>query len=242
MLQSYAKSQLLCFAHRGGRGHGTENTLPTIELGLSQEVYGIEIDVWNIAGSLLVTHDRRLGRVIKGEGPLLALTSKDILSLENYDGSKVPTLLDVLHLVGNKAVLNIEIKGPDCVALVAKQLKEFCSSSGISTENYVISSFDHQQLYWLKENEPQFKRGVLVCNIPLDYAKCCDALGAYSFHPSIDFMNQQLINDARQRHTEVFVYTVNDTDDFNALSTMGIAGVFSDYPDRVTLFNRSIQE
>ena len=242
MSQFHIQSQLLCFAHRGGRGHGTENTLSTIELGLSQGAYGIEIDVWNVAGSLLVTHDRRLGRVIKGEGHLLSLTAKDILSLENYDGSKVPTLLDVLHLVGNKAVLNIEVKGPNCIALVAKQLKDFCHSSGIRVENYVISSFDHQQLYWLKENEPQFRRGVLVCNIPLDYAKCCDALGAYSFHPSIDFMNQSLIDDAIQRHAKVFVYTVNDIDDFQTLSTMGIAGVFSDYPDRVALFNQSFPE
>ncbi len=173
---------------------------------------------------------------------MLSLTSSDIVALENYDGSKVPTLLDVLHLVGNKAVLNIEIKGPNCIELVIKQLKEFCAATGIDYKNYVISSFDHQQLYWAKENSPEFQRGVLVCNIPLDYAKCCDALGAYSFHPSIDFFNQKLIDDANKRHAKVFLYTVNDLEDFKMLSLMNVDGIFSDYPDRVALFNQSLQE
>ncbi|MGH1471732.1 MAG: glycerophosphodiester phosphodiesterase [Cellvibrionaceae bacterium] len=240
--KSNNQQPLLCFAHRGGRGHGTENTLATIEIGLSQKAYGIEIDVWNVDGILLVTHDRRLGRVVQGEGQLLSLKSDDIASLKNYDDSKVPTLIEVLYLVGNKAALNIEIKGPNCAELIAKQLQIFCNTTGISDQNYVISSFDHQQLYWLKENVPQLRRGVLTCNIPTDNAKCCDILGAYSFHPSIDFFNQVLIDDAKKRHAKVFIYTVNDKDDFEILSSMGVDGVFSDYPDRVALFNQSLQE
>lgn len=236
------QTPLLCFAHRGGKGHGLENTLATIRQGLSFNPYGIEIDVWNINGNLLVTHDRKLGRVIQGEGSLLDLEARDLPTLQHHDGSPIATLYDVLALVGDKAKLNIEIKGPDCVALVVEEVMTFIEKTGIDVSNYIMSSFDHQQLYWLKENAPQFYRGVLISHIPLDYAACCESLGAYSFHPCIDFYSKALIDDAKKRKVKTFIYTVNDRDDLEAVSAYGVDGVFSDFPDRVIAFNQSLPE
>lgn len=231
------KAGLKAIAHRGGRAHGVENTLATIENALKMGVDGIEIDVWQLAGQLLVTHDRQLGRVIQGEGRLLDVPAEQIPELRNYDDSRVPSLQDVLDCVGDKALLNIEIKGPDSAPLVAQQVIEHSRKQQIPLENYVVSSFDHRQLYWLKENVPAIRRGVLVGHIPVDYAACCDALDAWSFHPSIDFINEELVQDARQRGLEVWVYTVNDPADFKDLQAMGVTGVFADFPERVLQFN-----
>lgn len=229
---------LLCIAHRGGRAHGTENTLATIEKSLNLGVDGIEIDVWQVHGQLLVTHDRQLGRVIRGEGRLLDVSKDAISQLRNYDDSPVPSLQNVLDCVGDRAVLNIELKGPACAAQVAQQLLDHSRKQHIDLERYVISSFDHQQLYWLKENAAAIRRGVLVGTIPLDYAACCEALGAWSFNPSIDFLSAPLVEDARNRGLEVWVYTVNDPVDFRELREMGVTGVFADFPERVLEFNR----
>lgn len=230
-------SVLKAIAHRGGRAHGVENTIATIEKALAMGVHGIEIDVWQLAGQLLVTHDRQLGRVIRGEGRLLDVPAKDIPTLRNYDDSPVPSLQDVLECVADKALLNIEIKGPGCAPLVAQQVRDYCLTNKVAIENYVISSFDHRQLYWLKENAPEIPRGVLVGHIPVDYAACCDQLKAWSFHPSIDFISAELVQDARQRGLEVWVYTVNDPADFRDLHAMGVTGVFADFPERVLQFN-----
>lgn len=232
---------LLCFAHRGGRGHGTENALETIKKSLTLGVDAIEIDVWLLGENLVVTHDRRLGRVIRGEGRLQDVDVTKLSELRHYDDSCVPSLLEVLEIVGSKALLNIEIKGPNTVSAVVEVTRKFAKNSGVDLDNYIISSFDHQQLFWLKENAPEFRRGVLVCNIPLDYAACCETIGAYSFHPSIEFIDQALVDDANKRGLAVVVYTVNDTDDFAMLSEMGVAGVFTDYPERVIAFNESLK-
>lgn len=232
---------LLCFAHRGGRGHGTENALETIKKSLALGVDAIEIDVWLLGDNLVVTHDRRLGRVIRGEGRLQDVDVTKLSELRHYDDSCVPSLLEVLEVVGSKALLNIEIKGPNTVSAVVEVTREFAKTSGVNLDNYIISSFDHQQLFWLKENAPEFRRGVLVCNIPLDYAACCEAIGAYSFHPNLEFIDQALVDDANKRGLEIVVYTVNDRDDFEMLSEMGVAGVFSDYPERVIAFNESLK-
>lgn len=233
-------SGLKAIAHRGGRAHGVENTLATIEKALALGVHGIEIDVWQLAGQLLVTHDRQLGRVIRGEGRLLDVPPEQIPELRNYDDSKVPSLQEVLDCVSDKALLNIEIKGPDSAPLVARQVLEHCKRHKLPLENYVVSSFDHQQLYWLKQNAPNIRRGVLVGHIPLDYAACCEALDAWSFHPSVDFISEELVQDARQRGLEVWVYTVNDPADFRDLHAMGVTGVFADFPERVLEFNEEL--
>lgn len=229
---------LRCIAHRGGRAHGVENTLATIEKSLAMGVDGIEIDVWQLHGKLLVTHDRQLGRVIRGSGRLMDLPAEAIPQLRNYDDSPVPSLRDVLECVGDRAILNIEIKGPNSAGLIAQQVQTFSHDRKIDLDNYLISSFDHQQLHWLKENAPTLKRGVLLGTIPLDYAACAEALGAWSIHPSIDFVNTALVDDARRRGLEVWVYTVNDAHDFRDLAAMGVTGVFADYPERLLQFNR----
>jgi glycerophosphoryl diester phosphodiesterase len=238
---SAKQNPLRGIAHRGGRAHGTENTLATIEKSLALGVDGIEIDVWQLHGQLLVTHDRQLGRVIRGEGRLLDVPRESIPTLRNYDDSPVPSLQNVLDCIGDRAMLNIELKGPACAPLVARQVLNHSRKQKIDLQQYVISSFDHHQLYWLKEHAPAIRRGVLVGTIPLDYAACCDTLGAWSFHPSIDFVNPALIEDARHRGLEVWVYTVNDPADFRNLSAMGATGVFADFPERVIAFNREQQ-
>lgn len=235
---SGTRDPLLCIAHRGGRGHGTENTLATIEKSLDLGVDGIEIDVWQVGEQLLVTHDRQLGRVIRGRGRLLDVPVDAIPDLRNYDDSPVPSLQDVLDCVGDRAMLNIELKGPACAPLVAQQVLDHSQDCQIPLENYVVSSFDHHQLFWLRENAPDIRRGVLVGTIPLDYAACCEKLDAWSFHPSIDFIGRELVQDARNRGLEVWVYTTNEPEDFRDLSDMGATGVFADFPDRVLTFNR----
>lgn len=231
------REPLLCIAHRGGRGHGTENTLATIEKSLELGVDGIEIDVWQLGERLVVTHDRQLGRVIRGQGRLLDVPPEAVPDLRNYDDSPVPSLQDVLDCVADRAILNIELKGPGCAALVAEQVLDHSRDCQIPLENYLISSFDHQQLLWLRDNAPDIRRGVLVGSIPLDYAACCERLDAWSFHPSIDFVSRELVQDARRRGLEVWVYTTNEPADFRDLSDMGATGVFADFPERVIQFN-----
>lgn len=233
-------SSLLCIAHRGGRSLGVENSLKTIATALDMSVDAIEIDVWKVAGELWVTHDRYLGRVLQGYGRITEVEANQIALLKDYDQQPIATLKQVMELIGDRARLNIEIKGPDCAPLVAQQVLAHCQKNKIALENYIISSFDHQQLYWLKQHHPQLLRGVLICTIPLDYAQCCVELGAYSFHPNVDFINQQLVDDALKRKLKVWVYTVNEMQDFIELAAMGVEGVFTDFPDRLIAYNQAL--
>jgi glycerophosphoryl diester phosphodiesterase len=238
MNTSALQRPLYCIAHRGGIGNYTENTLASIRECLQLNVDAIEIDTWQIGGELLITHDRRLGRTLPGQGRLLDQHPDYIRNLEMACGSKIASLLDVISLVRDKVTLNIELKGPDCSKPVAECLQAFVQEHQLTYESFVVSSFDQRQLYEFKQYLPEVRIGVLVEGVPLHYAKICDELKAYSIHPNINFVNQALIDDAHNRKLQVWVYTANEIDDLCHLAALGVDGVFTDYPAQLLEMNR----
>ena len=227
--------RLFCIAHRGGPG--PENSLEAINASLALGVDAIEIDLWYAGGELLVTHDRRLDRQISGQGTLLDLPRDHLRALRLKNGEAIPTLEDVLRTVGERVLLNIEIKGPHCAAPLTEALLAHCHDNGGRLEQYLVSSFDHQQLHDMMQRLPQLKRGVLVAGIPLDYAGCCEALNAYAFNCSIDFLSPALVADTHRRGLKSWVYTANHPDEWRQLCALGVDGVFTDCPKQLLEFN-----
>ena len=208
-----------------------ENSLAAIERVLAAGVEAVEIDIYQVEGELLVTHDRRLGRVVSGEGIITHLPLAYLRQQKLENGEPLPTLRDVLALVQDRALLNIEIKGANCVPGLKQQLEAFISDYQLSFEHYIISSFDHQQLYQCLQTMPQVKRAVLIEGIPLDYAQCCVPLKAYALNTHLSFITPELLHDARQRGLKNWVYTVNHAEDWLWLAGLGVDGVFTDKPD-----------
>jgi glycerophosphoryl diester phosphodiesterase len=234
-------SILKCIAHRGGPlikdKPLPENSLAAIARALDLGVYAIEIDIYQVEGELFVTHDRRLGKLVSGQGIITQLPLAYLREQHLENGEPLPTLQQVLALVSDRTLLNIEIKGPDCVPALTKMLAEFCCDHQQSYEQYFVSSFDHQQLKQCLQAIPQVRRGVLIEGIPLDYAQCCDALQAYSFNTHLSFISPELLDDARKRGLQNWVYTVNREDEWVWLQGLGVDAVFTDRPDALLAFN-----
>lgn len=235
-------SKLDCIAHRGGplMNNQTlpENSLAAISRALDAGVDAVEIDIYQIEGELLVTHDRRLGRVVSGQGIITDLPLAYLREQTLENGEPLPTLRDVLALVKDRALLNIEIKGANCVPALKQQLDAFVQDHQLGFEHYIVSSFDHQQLYQSLQLIPQVKRAALIEGIPLDYAQCCEPLQAYAFNTHLSFITPELLDDARKRGLKNWVYTVNSEDDWRWLQGLGVDGVFTDKPDLLQAFNR----
>lgn len=237
-------SALKCIAHRGGplinQQLLPENSLAAIARALDLGVYAIEIDIYQVEGELLVTHDRRLGKLVSGQGIITDVSLAYLRQQRLDNGEPLPTLQQVMDLVGDRALLNIEIKGAGCVPPLQALLDSSCRGGLRSYEQYLISSFDHQQLYQCLQQLPQVKRGVLIEGIPLDYAKCCDALQAYSFNTHLSFLSAEMLEDARKRGLENWVYTANHEQDWAWLHSLGVDAVFTDKPDQLLAFNRAL--
>jgi glycerophosphoryl diester phosphodiesterase len=233
---------LKCIAHRGGPLSTPtplpENSIAAITRALSLGVDAIEIDIFQVGGELLVTHDRRLGRTVSGEGVITDLSLDYIRQQQLANGEPVPTLQQILALIGNQVLLNIEIKGANTLPRLVQVLRDYVNSTQGSYEQYLISSFDHQQLFQAMQQLPEVKRGVLIEGIPLDYAACCEPLKAYAFNTHLSFITPELLADARKRGLQNWVYTVNHEDDWLRMRELGVDAVFTDRPDALIAFNQ----
>ena len=102
-------------AHRGlwAADGAPENSLAAFQTACHAG-YGIELDVHLSAdGEAMVFHDYSLKRMTGAEGHLRDHTAADLgqLRLKGTDET-IPTLLDVLAIVGHRAMVHVELKTP----------------------------------------------------------------------------------------------------------------------------------
>ncbi|WP_434939949.1 glycerophosphodiester phosphodiesterase [Shewanella sp. HL-SH8] len=222
---------MLIFAHRGASGYHPENTLIAMQAALDLGVEAIELDVHNVEGQLVVFHDRRLEGKSNGHGLIRQSTLNQLAKL-NVKHQPIPTLWQVLELIQGRCIVNIELKGDNTVPPLLALYPQAISLLGFKPEQLLMSSFNHPYLAQIKQALPTAYVAPLLGGIPLDLAKIVTDLQAYSAHIDLSFISQALIDDAHQRGAKVYVYTVDNPDDIRALKTIGVDGVFSNYPDK----------
>ncbi|MCL1089036.1 glycerophosphodiester phosphodiesterase [Shewanella profunda] len=222
---------MLIFAHRGASGYQVENTLASMEKALELGAKAVELDVHNVEGELVVFHDRRLDNKSSGTG-VIHMVTKDYLAGVNVKGEPIPTLWQILELIAGRCIVNIELKGINTVQLLLDLYPKILNELGFTSEQLLISSFNHPYLSDIKTALPQALVAPLLASIPLDGAAVVSQLNAYSLHLDVSFISQALVDDAHQRGAKVYVYTVDHSDDIHALRQMGVDGIFSNYPDR----------
>lgn len=226
------KPKIFCVGHRGAKGLAPENTLLAIQKALDLGVDGIEIDVHLVQGKIVVIHDDRLDRTTNGKGLLAAQSFEYLRSLDAGQGQHIPILEEVIELIDQKCWLNIEFKCRGLTVPTIEIIKKFLRR-GWSQESFLISSFDHRELQSLKQLSPALRIGALVYGVPLENAKFASDLGAYSLHASSKFLDSEFVADAHKRGLKVYVYTVNERDQFEIVKSLNVDAVFSDYPDQI---------
>ena len=221
------------FAHRGVSGHYPENTLLAIQAAIDCGSYGIEIDVFAVAGELIVIHDHHLTRTTNGTGSIYHYSVEQLMQLDAGRGERIPTLWQVLQLLQNTTLwLNIELKGENTVAPLLALLDKARQELQFDSQRLLISSFNHHLLAALKLARPELKLGALTASLPLDYAAFAKQLHAHSVNCDVSFINQAFVDDAKARGLKVYVYTVDQADDISRLQQYGVDGIFSNYPAR----------
>jgi glycerophosphoryl diester phosphodiesterase len=229
---------MLIFAHRGASGTEPENTLRAIKAALAMDIDGIEIDIYEADKKLFVIHDRWLHRTITGIGKIDQHNTEYLQSLDAGLGERIPTLDEVLLLVAGKCIINIELKGINNISLLFSYIDNAINNSVLTIDNILLSSFNHPLLYNIHQQRPEFTIGAITACIPLEYAKFAKRLNANSVHIDINFINQIFVEDAHKRGLKVFVYTVDEYDDIQAMQMLGVDGIFSNFPSKIKPYIR----
>lgn len=218
------------FAHRGASGNYPENTASAITAALQAQVDGIELDVQSCADDFVIIHDSWLDRTTNGNGRVVETAFSEISKLDAGDGQQVLNLQQVLELVGTQTQINLELKHTFGLDKLVQVLEQNVKGGIIEREQLLISSFDHHQLKWLKQNLPWVKIGALTASIPLNYAYFAENLHAYSVHLDKNFINHEFVADAKQRGLKVMAYTVDKQQEIEEMQNLGVDGIFSNYP------------
>ncbi|MDR3585872.1 MAG: glycerophosphodiester phosphodiesterase [Desulfosporosinus sp.] len=225
--------------HRGAAGSAPENTLISFAKGLEYGVDGFEFDVQlSKDGEVVVCHDERVNRTSNGMGWIKDLTLRELKNLDFGSWfaklpifQEIPTLRELLDMFeGINLELNVEIKsglvqypgiGEKVVSLLAKYNR---------LDNSIISSFDHQLLYDLKQHYPLVITGILYDCAPITPWLYAKFLKAQYLHPSWYFVTPELVTASADFGIGINTWTVNSFFAAKKVKMAQVSRIITDYP------------
>lgn len=149
------------FAHRGLHGGDVpENSRAAFRAAMAAGE-GIECDVQlSRDGRLFVFHDATLDRLTGEQGPLAARAARELERIALANGETLPTLAEMLALVGGAVPLLVEVKAPD------RHVTALCRVVRSALEGYggpvAVMSFNPEVSHWFARHAPGVVRGLVV--------------------------------------------------------------------------------
>jgi glycerophosphoryl diester phosphodiesterase len=218
----------LIYAHRGISAMHPENTLRAFRRALAIGVDGIELDVHPTADGIpVVIHDRDVGRTTNGGGYVDQTPLVQLKTFDAGDGERVPTLAEVLALVGDAAHLDIEIKGSDVERAVLDVLAQH------PTVRWAISSFSWDTLRTVRRLDPVAELWPLAERAGDDLTAIADELAAPAVSLFTGAYTAQNALTLRSAGLRVMVWTVNDPQEAQGVKDLGAFALCSDDPQRL---------
>ncbi len=228
------KEEPLVIGHRGAMGHETENTLPSIQKAMDLGVDMIEIDVFKIkSGEIVVFHDDKLDRLTNAPGNIEDYYIVDLMQVIVDGGHKIPMLQDVLKLIDNKVALNIELKGAGTADKVNHIMNYYIEQRNWSAENFIISSFNWDELKEMRKYNPNVAIAVLTEENPVDAIPMAKELNAVAINPYFKNLDLEKANEIRDAGFKIYTWTVNEPADIDAMKRIGVDGIITNFPERV---------
>ncbi|MGW9684166.1 glycerophosphodiester phosphodiesterase [Flagellimonas sp. 2504JD1-5] len=224
----------LVIGHRGAMGHETENTLASIQKALDLGVDMIEIDVFKIeSGEIAVFHDERVERLTNGGGRIEDYNVFDMRQLTLEGNHKIPLLQDVLKLINNQVALNIELKGANTADRVNFITDYYSRERGWEAENFIISSFNWDELRKMRKFNDSIKIAVLTEENPVDAIVVAKELKAVAINPNFKTLNQDNVSKIHDQGLKIYTWTVNNAEDIQRMKDLKVDGIITNYPERV---------
>lgn len=227
--------------HRGASGHQPENTLASFREAMELGVDMVELDVYTLkTGEVVVFHDDKLERTTNGKGKIETKTFSEIRQLDAGGGQKVPLLTEVLDLINKKVAVNVELKGKNTAAPVAKILKNYIQNKNWPSDLFIVSAFKRKELKLFASSLPLVKTGLLFDILPVRFWSKLQNSGAFSANLNARSITRRSVKAAHARGLKVFAYTVNSRRQAERMARLNVDGIFSDYPDRICNGNCSL--
>lgn len=217
---------MLKIGHRGAKAYEPENTLRSFQRAIEYGVDAVELDVRKTKDNqLVVIHNVDVNKTTNGSGAVNELTLDEIKKLVTEKNEKVPTLEEVLTLVGNQVKILIELKETG----YEEHVLDLIRKKGM-INNVIIISFHENSLRKVRELDSEIVTGLIYVRHknPIQTALDLGAtylLSLYHFTHSID------VKKAHEKGLKIIVWTINNVEEVAEFKNKGVDGIASDRPD-----------
>lgn len=229
-------------AHRGASEKELENTKEAFLLAQNEGANMIELDVrLTKDDQLVIYHDESLQRLAELNKDIKDLTYEEIQEItirdEELDKSgKIMLLKDLLPLINSDVKLLIEIKQSDNDGIKIANLLEPLLTPFYS--RFMIGSLDIEVLEQVKKNNP-FRETVYFLAMTFGDWYNYDSVDYYNIEQS--FVTKNTVEKIHKQNKKIFVWTINDDDDFYMFQNLRVDGILTDYPKEMVSLNNSSQ-
>lgn len=163
---------MLIIGHRGCSYEGyNQNTIRSYRKIIEEGAKAFEFDVQLTKDKqLVVVHNLNLSKVSDGTGLIKEKTLDQIKTLHAGDikngCDSIPTLIDVLNLVAGyknekRPVMHLELKGDNTGAISGNIIKSYVDKNLLDYDNFLISSFNWDELSSIRKICPRIKIALL---------------------------------------------------------------------------------
>jgi glycerophosphoryl diester phosphodiesterase len=212
------------FAHRGGRAHGPDNTLPTFSQALAQGATGLETDAWLTADGLVVLDHDGVLRAAKGQEKPIADVRRDELP------AHIPTIGELYATCGTNFDLAIDVRRPNVAAAIVDVAREF----GAEDRLWLVGGTPRLVSGWQTPDytghfamtiQPRARRG--------DIAIQAKNAGAGALNMRWPWWTKSWVRRVQDAGLLAFAYDVQWSWAMKRCARLGIDGIFSDHVDRL---------
>jgi glycerophosphoryl diester phosphodiesterase len=215
------------YGHRGAPAEFPENTLASFRRALELGVTGIELDVHLSAdGVPVVIHDETVDRTTDGHGAVADLTVTQLKALDAGNGEHVPTLAEVLDLIGDRLRVDIEVKANEAGEAVLKEVKD-------RNTLWLISSFDWDVLRYVRSVDTGAEIWVLCMGATDDALEVVKELKASALAIWQKAIDVDIANMLTEQGVAFWPWTVNDPAQAKQLIEWGAIGICTDDPAKM---------
>lgn len=245
-------------SHRGASGESPENTMEAFKIAVEKhQTEVLEMDVHSSKdGVIVVIHDSTLERTTNGRGKVKEYTYEELKKLDaGYWFKKnenniypyrnksitIPSLIEVINTFpGLKFNIEVKQKNPSIEHTVINIIREL----GV-TNKVILGSSNISVSRKLKKLAPDIasfcnRWDVILfyvlnkLNLSFLYRPKHQAIQTTANTILINNVQPSMINTAHKKGMLFHVWTINNERDMEKYLNMGVNGVITDYPDKLT--------
>lgn len=151
-----------------------------------------------------------------------------------FQSERIPALSELLDILCHtNTILNIELKNGIIPYEGMEQKVIDMVRDYQMTDRIILSSFNHYSLVLCKQLAPEIRTGILYMEglyRPWEYAA---AIQADALHPIKYAVSSEWSAAAAANGIAYHPFTVNESAEMEHLIDAGVAGIITDYPDRL---------